>query len=626
LESCEALVPRGGPVGEGYRTAKAYVTFVVRRFPGRVLLVLALMVAVGLVEWLGLLLLAPLLSLAGLDLGGGTVSRIAGIAEQLLAGLRVPPTLPAVLVIYAGVIAGRAALRRWQSMTMVDLEGRLVRDIRSRLFRAILRARWTVVSRKRSSELLHALTSQVSRVGHATDHLLPLAAQVVIVAVYLLFAFLLSPMITLLVVASGLTLLLVLRREARRAFATGERMTAATGDLYAACVEQLNGLKTVRSYRAEERTAGAFDVRQREVVAAQMDAQRNFTRVRLLSEIAAVTILAVMLWVTVEVVALAVAEVLLLIYLFGRVVPRLSQLQQSHQYFVNALPAFRDVMQAIEACEAESEPEGLIGAQPIPLHEGVRLAHVSFRYTADGSPAVRDLELDIPAHRTTAIVGPSGAGKTTIADLVMGLIAPESGQILVDGVPLESGIVPRWREQIGYVPQETFLFHDTIRANLLWARPTATEGELREALRLASADVFVRRLPNGMETVIGDRGVLLAGGERQRLALARALLRSPALLILDEATSSLDSENERQIQHAIERLHGRTTMLVITHRLATIRDADVIHVMENGRLVESGSWWDLVRKGGRFEDLCRAQRIATAHSPRQSASLAAAGN
>jgi ATP-binding cassette, subfamily C, bacterial len=625
LESDEALVPRGGPAGTGYKTAKAYVAFVVRLFPGRVLLVLALIVATGLVEWLGLLLLAPLLSLAGLDLGGGTASRLAGIAEQILAGLRAPPTLPAVLVIYAGVVTGRAALRRWQSIAMVDLESRLVREIRFRLFHAILHARWTFVSRKRSSQLLHALTSQVSRVGHATDHLLPLAAQLLIVAVYLLFAFMLSPMITLLVVASGLMLLLVLRREARRAFATGERMTAATGDLYAACVEQLNGLKTVRSYRAEERTAGVFEVRQREVVAAQLDTHRNFARVRVLSEIGAVAILAVMLWVTVEVVALAVAEVLLLIYLFGRVVPRLSQLQQSHQYFVNALPAFRDVMQAIEECEAESEPEGHAEAQPIPLRDGVRLVQVSFRYAADAPPAARDLDLEIPAHRTTAIVGPSGAGKTTIADLVMGIVAPESGQVLVDGVPLDPGSMSRWREQIGYVPQETFLFHDTIRANLLWARPTATEGELREALRLASADAFVRRLPNGMETVIGDRGILLAGGERQRLALARALLRSPDLLILDEATSSLDSENERQIQHAIERLHGRTTMLVITHRLATIREADLIHVMENGRLVESGSWWDLVRGGGRFEDLCRAQRIATPHRSRQPAPLAAAG-
>jgi ATP-binding cassette, subfamily C, bacterial len=625
VERGDARVPWGRPERAGQETANAYVALLLRLFPGRVLMVLALVVAVAIMEWLGLLLLAPLLSLAGLDLGGGAASRIAGIAEQLLAALRVPPALPAVLAIYATVVAARAALQRWQSIAMADLESRLVREIRCRLFHAILHTRWLVVSRKRSSDLLHALTSQVSRVGHATDHLLPLTAQSLIVVVYLLFAFMLSPAITLLVIASGVTLLLVQRREARRAFATGERMTAATGALYAACVEQLNGLKTTRSYRAEERTARLFDARQREVVAAQMGAQRNFTRVRLLSEVGAVVILAVMLWVTVKVVALAVAEVLLLIYLFGRVVPRLSQLQQSHQYFVNALPAYRDVMRAIEECEAESEPEGQGGGEPISLRDRVQLAQVSFRYTPDGRPAVRDLDLDIPAHRTTAIVGPSGAGKTTIADLVMGLIAPDSGGIMVDGAPLEPEAVRRWREQIGYVAQDTFLFHDTVRANLLWARPGATEEDLREALRLASADVFIRRLPRGLETVIGDRGVLLAGGERQRLALARSLLRRPALLILDEATSSLDSENERQIQHAIDRLHGRITILVITHRLSTIRDADVIHVVEDGRLVESGRWWDLVRAGGRFEDLCRAQRIVTGHDSRRPAPLTAVG-
>jgi ATP-binding cassette, subfamily C, bacterial len=610
----------------GEETARAFIALLVRLFPGRVLLVLALAVAAGLAEWLGLLLLAPLLSLAGLDLGGGTAFRIAAIAEHVLAGLSVSPTLPVLLVIYAAVVSGRAALQRCQSVAMADLESRLVRDTRRRLFQAILRTRWIVVSRLRSSELLHGLTSQVSRMGHATDHLLPLAAQVLIVAVHLLFAVMLSPVITALVVTSGLMLLVILRPEARRAFTTGERMTAATGALYAACVEQVNGLKIVRSYRAEERTAEMFDARQREVVASQMAAQRNFTRVRLLSEIGAVVILAVMLYVTVAVVALSVAEVLLLIYLFGRVVPRLAHLQQSHQYFLNALPAFRDVMRAIAQCEAESEAEAQDGARPVALGDGVRLVQVSFRYRLDGPAAVCHLDLEVPAHQTTAIAGPSGAGKSTIADLIMGLITPDSGEVLVDGVPLEPGSLPRWREQIGYVPQEMFLFHDTIRANLLWARPTATEEDLREALRLASAHEFIRRLPAGLDTVIGDRGVLLAGGERQRLALARALLCRPALLILDEATSSLDSENERQIQRAIERLHGRTTILVITHRLSTIREADVIHVMEDGRLVESGSWSDLIRAGGRFEDLCRAQRIATGHGSRQPGRLTAAGS
>jgi ATP-binding cassette subfamily C protein len=160
------------------------------------------------------------------------------------------------------------------------------------------------------------------------------------------------------------------------------------------------------------------------------------------------------------------------------------------------------------------------------------------------------------------------------------------------------------------VAQDTFLFHDTVRANLLWARPEATDEEVRQALRSAAAEAFVSELPKGIETILGDRGVRLSGGERQRLALARALLREPSLLILDEATSALDTENEKRIQSAIEELHGRITILVITHRLSTIRGADVIHVLERGCSVESGDWDTLVGSGnGRFSALWRAQSL-----------------
>jgi ATP-binding cassette, subfamily C, bacterial len=627
LERGDHVALRVGPDRASRETGRAYLRLLLGMFPGRALLVLALMVAVVVVEWLGLLLLAPLLELAGVGLGDGTASRMAEGTADALAALGLAPTLVVVLLIYATVVAGRAALQRLQSITMVDLESRFTRSLRRRLFHAILRARWSVVSRQRSSDLLHALTSQVGRVGQATDHLLPLAAQILVVAVYLLFAFLVSPLITLLVLGAGLGLVLLLWRETTLAYATGERMTAATGALYGAIVEQINGLKTARSYRAEERTEALFDARQQEVVCAQLHAQRNFSRARLTAEVGAVLVLGLMLYVAVEVATLAVAEVLLLIYLFGRVVPRLSGLQQSYQYFVNALPAFGDVIRLMEVCEAESEPHVAGARDAIPLKHGIRMSGVTFSYRPEtGRPAVLDLDLRIPAHLTTAIVGPSGSGKTTIADLVLGLIRPERGQVLVDDIVLGPDTIGPWRDRIGYVSQDSFLFHDTIRANLLWARPDATEDDLREALRLAAAEIFVRRLAAGLDTVVGDRGILLSGGERQRLALARALLRRPELLILDEATSSLDSENERQIQRAIERLHGHTTILVITHRLSTIREADVIHVVEDGRLVESGSWRDLVRRGGRFEDLCRAQRIDTGHHSHRPAALAAAGS
>jgi ATP-binding cassette subfamily C protein len=235
--------------------------------------------------------------------------------------------------------------------------------------------------------------------------------------------------------------------------------------------------------------------------------------------------------------------------------------------------------------------------------------NVSFSYDR-AAIAVSDLNLVIPAGSTTAFVGPSGAGKSTIADLLLGLLTPDRGDIIIDGQPLTADVQASWRGQIGYVPQDTLLFHSTIRENLLWGCPEAGDEEIEEALRLASADVFVKGLTGGLNTVVGDRGVLLSGGERQRLSLARALLRRPRLLILDEATSSLDSENEARIQEAIDLLHARMTIVIITHRLSTIRRADMIHVVDEGRIVESGTWHDLLARGsGRFCDLCRAQGI-----------------
>jgi ATP-binding cassette, subfamily C, bacterial len=317
-------------------------------------------------------------------------------------------------------------------------------------------------------------------------------------------------------------------------------------------------------------------------------------------------------YVSIEILATPASQLLLLLYLFAMITRMLVRVQLHYHEFITESPALTTVREMEARCEAAAEPEPA-RSEGIELREAARLEGVSFAYQDSGEPLIiSDRDLTIPAGKTTAIVGPSGAGKSTIADLVMALIGPNEGRVLVDERPLRAEQKRAWRSKIGYVPQDTFLFHDTVRENLLWARPDAHDGELREALRLAAAEDFVSRLPEGMETVLGDRGVRLSGGERQRLALARALLRKPSLLILDEATSNLDSENERRIQSAIEELHGSMTILIITHRLFTTRSADVIYVLEQGRLVESGDIDTLVaRKQGRFLELCNAQSIDT---------------
>jgi ATP-binding cassette subfamily C protein len=272
------------------------------------------------------------------------------------------------------------------------------------------------------------------------------------------------------------------------------------------------------------------------------------------------------------------------------------------------LPSFSRVMELQRRCEEAAETETKI-YEKIDIGNRIKFNKVSFSYDGN-TPVIKDIDIAIKAGQTTAIVGPSGAGKTTIADLLMGLIVPNEGSILVDEKEFAPERTRAWREQIGYVPQDTFLFNDTVNANLLWANPAANEEEINQSLRFAAAVEFVNGLPKGLDTILGDRGVLVSGGERQRLALARALLRKPSLLILDEATSSLDSENEKRIQNAIEKLHGYMTILVISHRLSTIQGADLIHVVEEGRLVESGTWNELISKeNGRLHAFCKAQGI-----------------
>ena len=218
-------------------------------------------------------------------------------------------------------------------------------------------------------------------------------------------------------------------------------------------------------------------------------------------------------------------------------------------------------------------------------------------YSNEGERVLDHVSLIAEAGRVTAILGNSGAGKSTAADLLNGLLSPDSGRVLIDQTELTPSLARAWRGRVGYVAQDTLLFHDTVRANLLWAEPAASESEMIDVLKQAAAE-FVLETPNGLDTVVGDRGILLSNGQRQRIALARALLRKPSLLILDEATNSLDLENEKRILDSIyaavaagrQSQEHRLTVIIIAHRASAIERADMVYLLENGHVAASGTW------------------------------------
>ena len=573
-----------------------------------IILALILMVFNSLSEGISLLLLVPLLQIVGLNVQQGSLGQIANYISSFFSYFGITPTLTIILIIYVFIISLNAFIYKLQTVESFKIEYTFAAHLRKHLFKSITDSNWIFFIRNRSSDFTHVLTNEVERIGIGTGQFLIFLASIMILVVYIIFALELAGMITGIIFVVGVIILLILRRKAGKSHYRGEEITTTTRSLYSSIIQHLDGMKTIKSFGMEKDNIRVFSEQSNQLANNYIGSVKSYADVKLLFDIGTVVVLSVMVLFLIDVVKLSVASLFLLIYLFVRMIPQFSTIQRSYQYFINMLPAFDNVMHVEKEC-AENTDSSRNKNCKVELKEDIKLENISFSYRGREDFLFNDLNLRIPVGKTIAIVGQSGAGKSTIADLIMGLITPAKGKITVDGMCIAE-CNTSWRSHIGYVPQESFLFNETIRFNLLLSKPKADLTDINQALKLASAYEFVNILPDGIDTIIGDRGVKLSGGERQRLALARALLRNPDLLILDEATSNLDSENEIKILNAIDDLHGELTILIIAHRLSTIKNADYIYLIDHGKIIENGFWDELLNiENGKFKNLSKTQKI-----------------
>ena len=591
-------------------TLAAYLTMLVRVSRWHLISVLIVTVLFSLTEGIGLALLLPTLQVAGFNLAGqGEAGRYAALVSKAFVAVGLHPSLILLLGVFVILVGARTVLGQIQGVWTYAVQQEVEHHLRRRLYRAIADANWLFVCRSRTSDFTHALTSEVSRIGYATNLALVFISEVAIGILYMAIAFALSAGMTALVLISGALLAFAFRGRTHAIELQGEEVSTTNKSLYAATIEHLQSLKAAKTYGAEARNFSIFSDLSADVARANVDSTRQQAIAATWFELGSVVILAVVIFASIQILSVPPASILILLLLFARVMPRIMSGQYHYRAFVNALPSFANLLNIETRCAAAAEP-AMHPHDRLSLTRELAAEGISFTYGEGRAPAVRDLNLVIPAGKIVALVGPSGAGKSTIADILMGLVAPDSGTLRLDGRPLGPEDMRGWRDQIGFVAPDTFLFHDTIRANLKWARPDASEDEMLAALRQASAFDFVAGLSGGLDTIVGDRGMLLSQGERQRLALARAFLRHPAMLILDEATNSLDSENEGRVLDAIETRRGELTVVLIAHRLSTIRWADLIYVVEAGKVVESGDWSSLsALRDGRFRALWEAQSL-----------------
>jgi ATP-binding cassette subfamily C protein len=552
---------------------------------GRIAAAVALVAAGTLLEGVGLLMLVPLL---GIVLGSGSGSqRLDSWSARLLDLLPATSSAGRLAWLLAGfgllmVLRGIVLLRR--DVLLARIQTRFVESWRQRLVERLAASRWDVVARLRHGRVTHIIGTDVQSLRVAAQLVVQNGVALAMLAGQVLLAILISPLIALLLIPLLVAGSLWLRPVARRARALGSELSSAQLGLMNSTTQFLGGLKLAlsqdlqRSYVEEYRSilAGASE---REVAFARQRAKAQVILTGFAAAVAGLVLLFDLVFV-----GSAPAALIALLVILGRTSAPLTQLQQGAQQVFHSLPAFANIRALDAELGAATREEPAPAAFALASTE-IAFRQVSFDHGAAGEGGICAVDVTIGEGELVGLAGSSGAGKTTFADLLVGLYPPASGTIEIGGAALAGPVLTAWRRSLAYVSQDPFLFHDSLRANLLWAAPGASEAEIRQALEMAGADRLVRRLPAGLDTLAGERGSLLSGGERQRIALARALLRKPRLLLLDEATNAIDVEGEQALLRRLAALPSRPTIIVIAHRETTLAEVDRVIAMESGRIV-----------------------------------------
>jgi ATP-binding cassette subfamily C protein len=558
------------------------VVFVVRMArlnSAMALLVAAVVVALGLVEGLGISILLPLLSRLGVDTGsreGGPARAI----ENVFSALGIPLTIGAVLLVFLAVGMTQIGLNAFQQYLIARSNLSLMSVLRRRLFDAASQASWTALAAGRAAHLINAVVSEVARIGAVYGDTMTALGLVFSFVVYLVLAAWLSWPLTALTALVGGISMVALRGVYRSSRRFGKYTSISTNKMQEVLHEHVNSAKLIRALGAGAWSRSTFASSVDAVSEYALRNQGNTILVKSSVEPLGLLLITVMIYLSVDVIPLSAAEIMLMLVIVFRITPRLAVLQEMLQRISGMLPAYEAVTETLGTLQAASEPQG--GTPFDGLRHGIELKKVSLRH--EGHTVLDGIDLTIGARTTVALVGRSGGGKTTLLDVLSGVLTPNEGEVLVDGVPLSSFNLDGYRRRIGVVPQDNAFFHDTIAANLRIAAPSATNAEMWKALEAAHANDFVRDREHGLEAIIGDQGLRLSGGQRQRLSLARALLRQPDILLLDEPTSAIDKETEVVIRDTLKLLRGKMTIVLVTHRLEMATDADVVYTVINGQV------------------------------------------
>jgi ATP-binding cassette subfamily C protein len=540
---------------------------------------------------MGLSVLLPLMGLAFSSQTPSAPNQMSGVTDnapgigqtvtEMLSFLGLEPSTGVLLLIIVLAIVIKSGLVLLAKKQVGYTVAQVATDLRLALLRAMLSTRWEYFLSKPVGSLANAMATEASRAAQAYLGGALMVAFAIQALVYLIVALMVSWKATLTCLAAGCIILLILSRLIRKARKAGLRQTKVLQSLIAYLTDNLQSIKPLKAMAREELADSMLQAETNRLNKALRKQVVSKETLRALQEPMIIAFLAIGLYVAVVFLGLSLPSVTVLIFLLARLMSQLGKVQRQYQSMLISESAFWSLQEKI--LEAKNESEAVLGDQSPTLEKAIRMDDVSFGY--EDLPVLRKASMFFPAGSFTTIVGASGAGKTTVVDLLIGLLRPQEGEVWVDELPLADIDIRLWRHMIGYVPQDTLLMHDSVRVNVTLGDPSLNEEDVESALRAAGAWDFVNAMPQGLYSTVGERGGKLSGGQRQRIAIARALVHRPSLLILDEATSALDPESEKAIGLTLQQLRGKLTIIAISHQPTLVDAADQAYRLKDGSAV-----------------------------------------
>ena len=595
----------------------AYYFSVYKKYLGsRLYIVFALSGLAAITEGFGIALLLPLIEVVGVGEGGGggkNQSNVKSGLQAVLNSMGIGDSMIGILFFIGFVFLVKGLIVFSDNAYHSHLKSQLLREIKSLMFDQYSTMDYGYYSRRSTGHFINVINDQIAKLLVTFDTYKVFLSTGIMTLAYLCVALLLAWNFALMAIGAGFVLLFFFRLLNRYVHKLSRKTVREQTTLNKFLVQTMQSFKYLAS------TAQISHLKKG--VMNSVGKLSSYLRSQGLAQALTlavnepVTVFFILLVIIIQITVLEapLAPIFVVLVLFNRAMSQMIGVQNAWQRTLNHIGSLESVEREFEILGKSQEPSGQIPLKP--LERGIELRQVSFSYGPKSPNVLNDINFAIHANTTVAFVGESGAGKSTLVDMLTLLLKPCRGEILIDGTPSDKVDLKSWRSQIGYVSQETVVFDDTIANNIcMWKGNYNTDDEVRMRIEYAAgqayAEHFIRQLSNQFNTLVGDRGVRLSGGQRQRLFLARELYKKPRLLILDEATSSLDSETEHYIQESIETLKGSTTVVIIAHRLSTIKNADYIYVLDKGRVIEQGTHRELAAKdNGTFSRMVALQNL-----------------